>query len=304
MARKRKTARRGRVSRRVARKGRRVKKKGYNRLTLPRSFPPSEMHQPFTSIQSKLINGHVNNLSHWQVFRFESRLDGSHDFGTHSDIANNNQQLGARIATHSYRNWDLLSPFYDRMYCDGCWLTLEFQSQKAMTDINLCDFNIYVWMTCNDAAAQDNTQPVDMSAYIGNATAGLPAAFIDNAQTTATIAKLEQSRRVTVYRSRRVNNTSYATIKVWIPNYSTRRGQRLAVSKKAHAIGDGGNAQPPSRTVATALALHYGFHNQVNVAVIAENSDTTETSASKYMNFLRVTKTFKANFYDRKETTS
>jgi hypothetical protein len=295
------SVRRGRVNRRVARRARRATKKGYNRRTLPRSFPPSEATQRFTSTQSLGIAGHVNDNSHWQVFRFDGVLSGADDFGYFANTPGDNTGVGARLVTHSYRNWDLISPFYNRVYVPSCTVTLEFQSIKAMTSADSVNFNIYFWMSNGDAAAVDNTQPFTMP--ITTNTGGLPNDFDTATATTATLAALEASRRVTRVKSYKRGNNSYATIQVKIPNYYTRRGYRLDTHPKSQSSGNGGNASAPSQTIANALGLHYGFFNQLNVVCIAEHNDSTQPPGNKYFNHLRITKAFTAHFYERNETT-
>lgn len=295
-------SRRGRVSRRVARKGRRIKKKGYSKRALPSKFPPSEATQRFTSTQSTLINGHVNDASHWQVFRFSGSLAGADDRGYYADTVGDTTGDSARMATHSYRNWDLISPFYDRLYVPSTKLTLEFQSIKGADSTDLTNYLIYVWMGTHDVLASDASQPIAMP--VSTTVAGLPADFHTYANTTATIAKLEHSRRVTRYQSHKVGNTSYCKIQLNIPNFSTRRGYKINVGPKTQVAGTGGNTLPPSRTIAAYNSDHYGFHNQVNVVCIAEHNDASQPAGAKHFNHLRITKSFVAHFYERNETTA
>lgn len=292
--------RRGRFRKR--KRGRRVRSKrtGYNKITLPRSFPASEMHQPFTSTQSLLLAGHVNSTSHFQFFRFNMKPDGLNDFHFTAQTAGDGNGVGDRMVTHSYRNFDLLSPFYDRMMVDGAWLTLDFTQQVASTDIAVANMNIYLWMQTNDTNAADLEQPLNIASTGNTSTV---AAVIDvKANTDTTLQALELSRRVQKFKSYRVGGTVKAQIRFWIPAFTTRRGYKMNVSHRSRQAGDGGNINPPTRTVGTGLGSLFGYENQVNVVVCPEFATAATAQSETFFTHLRITKSFKCVFFERNET--
>ncbi len=295
--------RRGVIKRYRRRKGARhvaMIKKGYNYSSLPRAFPTSEMVQRFSSTQSKIMAGHVNDASHWQFLRFNGVLDGAQDFGFFANTATDGNGVGSRIVTHSYRNFDLVSGFYDRMFTSGCTMTLDFTQQIVSTSVDLANYNIYVWMQANDSNSQDITQPL---ALASTGTGVAVSDVVDTvAKTDATFQALEMSRRVLKFRSYRQGSTVKARITFRIPNGFTRRGYKLNVHKKAQVAGTGGNGNAPSATIAGALSSVTGFNNQVNVLIIAETNNTAAANASKFMTHVRITKSFVGHFYERNET--
>ncbi len=296
--------RRGKIRRYNRKRGRkaRFKKKGYNRITLPRSFPASELHQPFTSTQSVLLVGHINDANHFQFFRFASSPDGADDFGFTADTAGDGNGVGARLVTHSYRNFDLLSQFYDRLTHNGCWVTLDFTQQTIQTSIGISNYNVYMWMQTNDTNALDKEQPIAVASTGTGTAVGAPLDVVANTDTT--IQALEMSRRVTKFKSYKVGGVMKLQVRFFIPNRSTRRGYKLNVNTHSRQPGDGGNTLAPSNTVAGALTTTLGYDNQVNVLVVPEFVTAATSVIVTGFTHLRVTKSFRASFYERNETSN
>lgn len=294
--------RRGRVRKYSRKRGRniRTKKSGYNKITLPRSFPASELHQPFVSTQSVLLAGHINDASHFQFFRFGQPNDGSSDFGFTAETAGDGNGVGARLVTHSFRNFDLLSPFYDRATHNGSWVTLDFTQQIAADSILNHNYNCYLWMQCNDTNALDNTQPLTLASS-GN-TASVAADLDTVANTDATIQALEMSRRVQKFRSYREGSTVKLRVRFFLPNRSNRRGYAMNVNRKSRIAGDGGNGSASSQVVGSLLGGTIGFDNQVNCVVVPEFATAATTVVASFFTHLRVTRSFKALFFERNET--
>lgn len=304
--------------------GRGLMNKGESVMRIPRAFPTTELVSTFrTSFNRKMHQNGVNSQSNWQLFSIGGPVDGREFFmwngqdavdGRSAPIISKGATTGPTPLYLSYRNWEIMSQFYEWCIITGYWWKMLLIRDNDSSPDNQTHYRGYQWVINQDgtdASRYDDKDPVDWGGAYDpdwDPTGTAAEQVWNDTETSAMREKLNVSRRVRSFGSWKISpaeNVTYMSTSGYVDLLTTRRGGRYGDLRQVDISAHPHDCPNLVRhTIANALSASGGFENRHIVAIIpniAENDYMTTQVGFKHV---KMEVKFNVRFINRKPTTT